>query len=339
MQHKFEKTEDFLKEPSFVEWVKKTQPSAFWENWLALNPEKEQEFEHARKIVLTINYQKRYELSENDTEDMLHSIQQFEMVQAQKRTSKKLLFAPVIRWSAAAILIFAILGIFYLNLNKTRSIETAELAFKNERTKRGDRKTIVLSDGSKVTINAQSTLSFPEHFEAGRREVYLNGEAFFEVVKNPESPFIVKTRKVETQVLGTSFNVNSYDDLSTASVAVVTGKVNVKNTKGSALILTPTEMGLIESEKSEIQKTSFDPDAVTGWKDGMLFFAKSDFNEVFRKIEIWYDVEIIVEGNNLPKGRYSGAFKNEKLEDVMQGIAFTSGFKFQIKGKQIIIHN
>jgi len=245
-----------------------------------------------------------------------------------------------LRWLkiAASLLILVLASYTYRNWSST---STPALAFKKIENLKGQRTRVVLPDQSVAYLNASSTLSFPESFSESERLVELTGEAFFEVVKNPEKPFVVKTGNLRTMVLGTSFNVRSFDEEHAIEVSLVTGKVRVvpphQGTAGADLELYPGQQLTYHKREGTFDKGSFNVLAVTGWKDGVLVFDNTDFAGFIEKLEQWYDVEIKVAGNPSQEWRVNGHFDNESLEEVLIGIQFVYGLDYTINGKRVTL--
>jgi ferric-dicitrate binding protein FerR (iron transport regulator) len=137
--------------------------------------------------------------------------------------------------------------------------------------------------------------------------------------------------------LGTSFNIRAYADEKNTEVAVVTGKVKMEEvSSGASQLLTPHQKGIVSKGES-LKRTTFEFHQVIGWKDGILIFEKDPFLDVFKKLQAWYGIEIEVDDNVVLKGHYSGEFQHDSLENIMQGIAFTSGFSYKIVDKKVFI--
>ncbi|MDJ1469400.1 FecR family protein [Xanthocytophaga flava] len=326
------KIDELLVDESFIKWIKNPdeQTTVFWEQWCLMHPEYEKEVSIARNIVSGITYEKTYELTKYESDTMLANILQFERqmripeASEDKENNNILRFRPSIWVAAASIVILIGSGVSWW-MWSIRDLQ--------ELTSKIQQKKVRLPDGSVVTMNSQSKLIYPARFWGKRREVKLEGEAFFEVKKDAEHPFIIHTNHTETTVLGTSFNVRARKN--EYSVAVMTGKVQFRSKQQKAILL-PGEIGMAENT---IRKTSFNPKKVIGWKDGILLFEQDNFEYVFKTLEERYGVHIVVAPNTLLKGRYSGEFKNESLENVLTGIAFTSRFQFRIDKDKVIISN
>ncbi|TXK36527.1 DUF4974 domain-containing protein [Pontibacter qinzhouensis] len=239
--------------------------------------------------------------------------------------------------AAAILLPFCCLGLLLYFLANT-SPATTTIA-----TLPGEKKTITLEDGSVITLNAGSEVSYPEHFPSDKREIVLKGEAFFEVAKDSLRPFTVRTGAIVTQALGTSFNIRYMPEDSTIAVALATGRVRIdqQGQQQQALArLEPGQQLVYNKQKQRHRLAPFDTREVIGWKDGMLFFRKATLPQVISKLEYWYGVDIAIEGE-IPSERdnwhYTGEYDNEDLEHVLEGISFVKQFSYQQKDKNKII--
>lgn len=208
--------------------------------------------------------------------------------------------------------------------------------WKEIETLRGQTKTISLPDGSEIKLNVDSKIRFQRDFANHQvRKIYLDGEAFFDVARMPEKPFVVLARGIETSVLGTSFNIDASKGSEEVHVAVVTGKVKVGELEGKDLLyLEPDEMATWGDSK--IVKTKYDPDLVLAWTRRALVFKKSSFSDVIQRLENWYDVDIQVNGKILSND-YSGVHNDESLEVLLKGLGFAGNFTFKIDGKKVTI--
>jgi ferric-dicitrate binding protein FerR (iron transport regulator) len=205
---------------------------------------------------------------------------------------------------------------------------------------RGQKSLITLPDGSRVKLNAESYLEYPQDF-AQSREIKLVGEAFFEVVRDTLHPFVVTSGEVQVRVLGTSFNVQAFPFEEDMTVAVASGAVMVEKKSqenGRQMShLQPREMVKVNHKTGAFEKTSFDPDELLAWKDGMLVFYKASFDEIVQKLERWYGVDFIIRRDNPITEGFTGRYDNPSLEVVLEGMSFSSDFTFQIEGDKVII--
>lgn len=193
---------------------------------------------------------------------------------------------------------------------------------------------IVLNDGSKVWLNAASSLTYPVAFKAGERRVEITGEAYFEVAKDPSRRFIVKSEKATIEVLGTHFNVNAYPDENATKVSLLEGSIVVNN-KTSKMMIRPGQQ--VESVNGIlIINRSADMDQVMAWKNGAFNFSKADLPSVMRQLSRWYDVEIEYEGdfsNRVFSGKIS---RDINLSDLLDGLQ-KMNVHFRMEGKKLIV--
>ncbi len=241
--------------------------------------------------------------------------------------------------AASLFLIIGIATTLYLN-NQPDPVSQPNYITKS--TSYDQKATIRLSDGSTVRLNSGSSITYPETFVESLREVELVGEAFFEVQKDTERPFTVKSNDILTTVLGTSFNVNSYDSLS-VSVALVEGKVKVRSTHESStfnkseVFLDPGESATYDGISGEINIGTFNQKKMTAWKDGIIYIEDASYSQVFDQLARWYGVAFKLENQPNIKWVYSGEFKDMSLELVLNTIGYSGGFKYEIIDKEVVI--
>lgn len=230
-------------------------------------------------------------------------------------------------------------------------------------TKHGSKTQLQLPDGSIVWLNAGSNLTYDKNFGKDLREVNLTGEAFFEVTKNPEKPFIVHTGSADIKVLGTTFNVRSYPDDKTTETSLIKGSVQVfvKN-RGETYLLKPNQKLVIENavvsndpekllnDRRELRDVSpvimkpisyADNDTVaieTSWVKNKLAFKNEPLSEVAKKLERWFDVEFKFQNKQSEDLEVYGTFKNETLPQVMEALQFSFGIKYSIEDREVTIY-
>ncbi|NMH89765.1 FecR family protein [Flavivirga algicola] len=201
----------------------------------------------------------------------------------------------------------------------------------------GKRSKIILSDGSVVYLNAGTKFMFPEKFDSDERKVFLSGEAFFEVARDEEKPFIVKTieEKVSIEVLGTKFNVSAYPIDSDILTVLTEGKVVVveKNIfKTQRAILKPGQLASWHKDTEKVNIKKVNTDNYTLWTQGLLYFESESIINIVRKIERFYNVKIIFENpHNAKSINVSGKLDlNDKIEQTLENLTITTEFKFEI---------
>lgn len=215
--------------------------------------------------------------------------------------------------------------------------DVGEVVYNTLNTPRGGQFRITLPDGTKVWINAASSLHFPTAFRGKERLVELKGEAYFEVAQNAAMPFKVKLNDMTVTVLGTSFNVMAYDDEGYTSTTLVSGAVRLETGSANTL-LKPLQEGVLKQGGSAIAVKQANLPKVMAWKDGMFYFEKADINQIFRQLVRWYDVEPVFEGG-VPQKKFVGIMsRNTTLAGVLKILeAADNNVKFRIEGKKVYI--
>ena len=247
---------------------------------------------------------------------------------------------------AASIVILTTVGlsIFLLN-NKPSKVSDNQHAVSQitKSNPRGRKSTIFLADGTKVNLNSESKISYPDSFSDSARIIHLEGEAFFEVVKDPKRPFTVHTNYLDLKVLGTSFNVKTFSNSDKVKIALATGKVEVtdigiRSDTTESVMLTPGQSVIFnKTERTFGEISDFDPNYEYGWKNGVIYFDKASLQEVIEKLERWYDVKINVVNKPSHEWVYNAYHENESLELVLQSMAHNEAFDFDIDENQITI--
>ncbi|WP_421898226.1 FecR family protein [Marinoscillum sp.] len=234
---------------------------------------------------------------------------------------------------AAAVLLLAVSSFLLYPREETPAVQAVAEVVKSNPA--GQKSKVYLPDGTIVSLNSESTISFIEEFAEGRK-VYLEGEAFFDVTEDPARPFTVYSGQLATTALGTSFNIKSYNNEQT-EVSLITGKVKVEKSNSEEMVyLTPGERAALGADQSIIKGT-VDLQAVTYWKEGVLYFDKTDLNEVVETLERWYGVDVLASGD-LPFIKCSGTFqKNEYLSNVLDILSHSVGFEYQLEGKKVTL--
>lgn len=230
-------------------------------------------------------------------------------------------------------------------------------------TKKGSKTKIQLPDGTQVWLNADSRITYNENFLGNNiREVELTGEAFFNVVRDEEHPFVIHTETIDVKVLGTSFNVRSYADEKNTETALIQGSVEItliKSPDKKKIILKPNDKLIVsnmagtlaqDEEKKGVktppvlmlEKISFkkeDANAVeTLWVKNKLAFDDDPLEEIALKIERWYDVKVIITDESLRRESYTATFEDKTLKEVMDALQEGGGFEYVINKKEVLIN-
>lgn len=209
----------------------------------------------------------------------------------------------------------------------------------------GKRSKIKLSDGSMVWLNSGSKLVYPAVFNANKREVYLEGEAIFDVTHNKEKPFIVISDNQEIEVLGTVFGVTDYKDENTINTVLKTGSVQISYIRNAAsrsnidkMKITPGTKATYNKSKQSITSEKVNVDNYFSWRDGVLIFKNNDLRYIAKRLSRYYNLEISIESEDLANETFSGYLDlNENLDDVIDNIKASTNMDYIFTGDQIII--
>jgi ferric-dicitrate binding protein FerR (iron transport regulator) len=270
----------------------------------------------------------------------------------------------------AALFLFAFFGFNYLN-KKEVPVEL-DKHFNEITVKLGTKTKVQLPDGSHVWVNSDSKLTYAETFTGPTRDIYLEGEAYFDVVKDAKHPFIVHTSGIDIRVLGTAFNVKAYKAEPTIEATLVHGLIEVTKTnqpEASKILLHPHEKLIFDKKANEqsvikpgmnaaesaiaqdkpinpsititpLSKTLADSALIeTSWVYNRLSFEEEKFEDLAKKIERWFNVEITINNNKIRSYRTTGSFENETVDEALRELQYLVPFNYQINGRNIIITN
>jgi transmembrane sensor len=214
-------------------------------------------------------------------------------------------------------------------------VGTNEIAYNTLATPRGGQYKLTLPDGSKVWLNAASSLKYPAAFTGNDRKVEITGEAYFEIAKDASRPFKVQVNLMEVEVLGTHFNINGYDDEEITRTTLFEGSVKI-NTKEGHNILKPGQQAQLQKTGRMKLFNDADLEETMAWKDGNFQFENSDIYTVMRQIARWYDVDVIYRGT-VSKHFIGTISRNVNLSQVLTMLQQTGEVKFLIEGKKVVV--
>jgi ferric-dicitrate binding protein FerR (iron transport regulator) len=202
-------------------------------------------------------------------------------------------------------------------------------------TPRGGQYQVILPDGTKVWLNAASSLTYPTAFTGGDRAVQLRGEAYFEVAGNKEKPFKVMVGNMQVNVLGTHFNVMAYEDENAIQTTLLEGAVQVTN-GGVSHLLKPGQEGRLDRSSDAFRLLDVDADEAVAWKNGVFQFGGISIETVMRQIVRWYDVDVEYQGrtNEHFRGTIS---RSANASEVFKMLELTGAVHFTIDGKKVIV--
>lgn len=233
-------------------------------------------------------------------------------------------------YRVAAVLFIPLLATTLLYLNQKAKFITpdVELKYTELHAPPFARVSFYLADSTKVWLNNGSRLKYPVDFCGQEREVFLQGEAYFDVRKDPYHPFIVETGDISIQVLGTRFNISNYEEDHAIITTLEQGKVGIRMSgpgKHNQLIheLAPSQQSVFHKKSRKVQAWTVNTAKYTSWKEGKLFLMDDPLSQVKKKLERWYNVDIVIEDPALLEYRYTGTFHQEPLEKVLKMMTIT----------------
>jgi transmembrane sensor len=278
-------------------------------------------------------------------------------------------------WASAAAVIFLAIGIYAWYLNRApvagASAGAPVASLWLQKTTRPTKKLVVtLSDGTVVTLNAATTLRYPDHFNDTIREVYLDGEAYFDVIKEPSHPFIIHTDKMNIRVLGTSFNVKSYQNESLSEATLIKGSIEVtlNDRPSDRIILKPKEKLVVQNNTATLKPTAVlanraVPDSIgsgkgtryaltnltyfpnhaktvieTSWVENKLVFSDKEFVQLSGQLERWYGVHIEFGNDRVRAYRFTGLFEKETLRQALDALKMIEHFNYRVTDSTIYIY-
>lgn len=255
---------------------------------------------------------------------------------AKKPALSKIVFSGI-----AAVICMCLLS-FYLwsgsGQVKTEANQTISLV--SQRAGNSKTSIIVLSDGSKVTLNSGSVIRYPKIFAGKKREVYLEGEAYFEIKHDEKKAFLVQAKNMTTSVLGTSFNIMAYPDLPDVAVTVITGKVAVKNNRSSDMVLLqPKQRAIMKGGAARFKTDSVaNLSDVIAWSTGELIFNEVTLEEIAVKLGYHFGAEISILNAEKKRLKFSGTFNTQTLPSILDAITEISGTHYKIEANTCIIY-
>lgn len=272
-------------------------------------------------------------------EAVFKQIQEYQKVHRPKSGFSLSRILKVYQKVAAFLLIPLIgLGILYWagQFNKPADQYTETIA------PRGQKSQIVLADGTKVWLNSDTKIKYPGHFSKHQRDIYLDGEAFFEVSKNEQQPFVVHTSGLNVKVLGTKFNVKAYADEDQIEASLFEGKINLLMSDLSDEMLEkevkPGQSFVYSKTDHKLMLNRFPQDEINGWKKNQLIFKDDTFGNLVRKIERWYDVEVVYDEQQFEDRRLTvELYEGERLERLMEIISLALMVNHQYENGKIIL--
>lgn len=348
---------DFANDSFFIRWVKNPDEESdwFWNSFMKRNPASKIEIEKARELISLLDFP-RHDLAEEELSSMrnglLMALRAAKEEQRDQMSGRAVgVFGIHYKWLrlAAAIIIVPLVsvGVFFFMSGTDNQISSLKTGHESRVEKRvsanGQKSVLFLSDGTKVWLNAASKISYFKDFEEqGTRDVYLEGEAFFDVAHNEKKPFIVHTSSIKIKVLGTSFNVKSYFDEKTIETTLVQGKVRIEQSDVSGnrigdVELKPNQRAVFNKESKVINIKEVVTDNSGSWKLERLVFDEESIDNVILQMERWYNVKIHAKNRGHLDCKLTASIEKESLEEVLKLIAVSHNIRYKISGSEVFL--
>ena len=258
----------------------------------------------------------------------------------EKKTISKMktrrLFLQYMKYAAAVVLGIGIsLSTLYLtNQENLSTVGNYKLV-----TSKGEKSYLQLPDGTRVWLNSCTTLEYAENYGHSNRSIYLDGEAYFEVAKNKDLPFVVKANGIDVKAIGTAFNVSAYMEDSQLTTTLFNGKVAVQPTlTKQEVLLEPNQVAVYDKSRNKIEVVPYDKKLFAQWRGGFLSFKMMYLQDITKLLERNYNVVFRYENQGIKKLRFSGSFRNnEDLSEILNVIKTNTGIRYQILKDTIVI--
>lgn len=347
--------EDFALDPSFRNYCLRInlEDRQFWEAWIKNNPSRIDEINQARDLVVMMHGGLTEQELINDEIRFKETLEKHLEATGYPITTHPGTF-PLRRYmtlAAAMVALIILVTMFYQDMNLEGSRQFKEYAS----SKTGETKSMLLPDGTSITLNAGSTVELAADFNLHTRELQLSGEAYFDVAHNRDKPFIIHTPLMDIKVLGTSFNVKSYPGDRIAETTLIEGSVEVQIKQvtekvqllpGEKITLSHKTERKIEPAKLQeklykVQSVRYDQtdSSITeiSWKASKMVFVDDRFEEMAKMLERWYNVRIRFVDDTIREYRYTATFQNKDIRQVMEALRLSRPFNYVVNNDEIII--
>jgi ferric-dicitrate binding protein FerR (iron transport regulator) len=347
--------------------------------WINEHPDNKSYFEQEEALWNSIELSRNTDgIDANKDWDKLSSLIEKEERKPLMKTKKQqqvFRLGALLRVAAVVLISFGLSWLAFSSYYKTALSKSEGML--EVSVAKGSKSVVKLADGTTIWLNSATTIRYPDKFKNNRRDVYIEGEAYFEVAKDKKRPFTVHTSDMDMVVLGTSFNVKSYPDEGTIETTLVEGSVRIEKKMKSGKIkyvsLKPNQqvtlikeegrilltdlnedkvekLAVAEQQESDSLKVTtikrkerivvvenIDPNVFIAWKSNRLEFKDEIFESIAVKLERWYNVEISIKNEKLKKIKFTGTFENETIEQALEALRLTTRFKYKFNKNKIII--
>jgi transmembrane sensor len=348
---------DFANDSFFIRWVKTPDGDSdwFWNSFIKENPAHKEEIDKAREMILLFDLSGRDLPALEEIERMRNGL--LMSLRAEKEEHRDRMHGRdagiagiAYHWLkiAAVIAVFPLVLVsVYFFIGKgggpiALRTDTSASDIVERINPAGQKSVLRLSDGTTVWLNAASRITYARHFDGkDTRDVYLEGEGFFDVAHETDRPFIVHTSSITIKVLGTSFNVKSYSEEKTIETTLVKGKVRIENPgingKKDDIDLMPNQRAVFDKESKAIQIREVQAENSVPWRQERLVFDEVSIDDVILQMERWYGVTIHVEKRGDLNCKLSATIEKESLEEVLRLLEASHNISYRIKGRDVFL--
>lgn len=332
--------EDFILDESFSNFAKglNKEDVKLWEEWMNKNYDNKQIAFEAKTSIKSLNFKKENLPNEFINNEWSRLSKQLNINKDKFHTiGKSKHIIKTWHFVAAIVIFFAIMGGILLT-NKA-IITKAKLAVTEIIVPHGQIKNILLPDSTIVYLNAGTKLSYYEDYGKKVREVYLEGEAYFDVIYNKNKPFIIQTCENKIKVLGTAFNVSAYLNDNIHQTSLVRGKISIAHNGGNESVMSPNQNYLLIRNKNESKIYKVENiNKYSSWKDGAIFFRNQRFLDITRRLERTHNLVFKHYNKEVLNLRYTGKFSiNDDISKILNIIKLTTPLEYEIKNDTVII--
>jgi ferric-dicitrate binding protein FerR (iron transport regulator) len=301
---------------------------AIVDDWRAESPDNEEEFRQLQKTW--------------DSYPLLQEMEKYNAFEALRKVNDRIREKESRRWTVsfqriAAILIFPVLaytGFLIFKNNSLKEVSKSEPVWQTISTPPGVKSRFFLPDSTAVWLNSSSSITYPVAFSWETRQVSIKGEAFLDVRKDQDHPFVVGLGKINVRVLGTRFDVINYENENKTDVILESGNISLfQQTGREEKVLTslrPGEMAVFDKENNSLSIKTAQTEKYTAWKEGKLIFRDDPMDEVVRKLNRWFNVQIEVADPEISEYIYTATFRNESIDQILELLTISAPIRYQV---------
>jgi len=330
--------EDFILDESFNNYALKVidEDTLYWENWFNKNHINIKIAIDACKCIQSVKFKKNKlpEQFKNNEWALLSQKLQF----GKKTKIKRNKIVLMRKYVAAFVLLIGLFNVIYFSSDLFNISE--EITYTKIYTPKGKIRTILLPDSTLVYLNSDTKLKYGSDFGKNNREVYLEGEAYFDVIHNPNKTFIVHTSEYDIKVLGTAFNVSAYLYDNIYQTSLERGKISIIDKKGKKSTLNPDEIHLLIRNKKQSKIYRIENiNKYSSWRKGEIFFCNQSFKNIARELERTYNIHFYINKKEIENLKYTGKFdRNDSITKILKILKLTTEFNYTLKNDTVEIN-